>query len=223
VKEIRGAKAVRYAGEMNIDFDIDESYLTMKESQISGKHFAPVNVYLLLDEKLGREFDPAEVVPGSEVFEFLVNRYGENWAYVALEGSSPEVEERVTLRQFRRLLEGQVPAAWADVRELFRRYWPLRLGQTGFHRDAHLNLVFHAALRLTRKGALVSREETDPPREGQQASYGRRRFMIPADVEVPLTGVLCEQCRGKHGKTILSLHPECAARLRRSLKRAGGR
>lgn len=223
MKEIRGAEAVRYAGEMGIDFDIDRGYLAGRESLIRGHRASPVDVYLLLDEKLGREFDPAEVVPGSDVFELLKDRYGDGWAYVALEGDSPEVEEKITLRLFRRLLEGEEPVAeFEEVRELFRRFGFPRLGVTGFPRSAHLNLVFHAALRLAGKGALESVEDTGPPREGRQASYGGRRFMVPADVEVSLAGMFCERCRARTGSDILSLHRECAARLRTALGKVRG-
>lgn len=222
MKEVRGAEAVRYAGEMGIDFDIDRGYLADRESLIRGHRASPVDVYMLLDGKLGREFDPAEVLPGSDVFELLTDRYGDGWAYVALEGDSPEVEEKITLRLFRRLLEGEEPVAPSDVRELFIRFGFPRLGVTGFPRSAHLNLVFHAALRLAGKGALESVEDTGPPREGQPASYGGRRFIVPADVEISLAGVLCERCRARTGSPILRLHRECAARLRTTLRKVRG-
>lgn len=223
MKEIRGPEAVRYAGEMGINFNIDKKYLAERESLIRGKRASPVHVYMLLGEKLGREFKLAEVIPGSEVFDLLIKRYAENWAYVALEGDSPETEERVTLRLLRRMLEGQIPAAGADVRELFRRFGQPRLGRTGFPSQADLNLVFHAALRLVGKSVLKVVEDPGPARDGRRLNYGRRRFILPPDTGVSLVGVLCEECRVKHDTTILSLHRECATRLRRSLGRLGAR
>lgn len=220
MKEIRGAEAVRYAVEMGIDFDIDEDYLAEQESLISRRRAAPAYIYRLVEKKLGVEYDPADVIPGSEVLDFLNNRYGDAWAYIALEGEDPEAEEKTTLRLFHRLLEGPKPAATADVRELFRRFGRPRLGRTGFPDEADLNLIFHAALRLVGKGALESIEDAGPLRRGRHSSYGRRRFILPPDTRVLLVGMLCEECRSRRSMTFFNLHRECARRLRRGLGQA---
>lgn len=220
MKEIRGAEAIRYAREMGIHFDFDGGYLADQESLLRGRRASPVDVYLLIDEKLGYQFEVPELVPGNKAFELLVERYGDAWAYVALEGENPEHEEKVTLRLFHRLLEEPNPAATADVRELFRRFGRPRLGRTGFPDESDVNLVFHAALRLVERGALESVEDPAPPRAGRAASYGRRRFILPPDLKVLLVGVLCEECRSGRNLTFFNLHSECARRLRKALRQA---
>lgn len=223
MKEFRGAEAVRYARETGIYFDIDEDYLADAEEGIRGRHTSMVDVDELIEEQMGRPYDPAEILPGNEVFDFLINRYGDGWIYVALEGNNPEAEERVTLRLFRRLLEEKEPASASDVSELLRKYARLRLGDTGFPRDADLNLLFHAALRLSDKGLLLAVDDPDPLPQGQTSSYGCRRFVVPPDMEVSLAGVLCERCRRERLTPPLSLHRECARRLRKALAEAAAR
>lgn len=221
MKEIRGAAAVRYAREAGIRFDIDEGFLIEAEAALGGHRTSMVDIDRLIEERTGFPFDPAEIVPSKETFDFLVNRYGDGWIYVAVEGRDPGAEERAALRMFRRLLGEREPVAACDVKELLGRYGRrARLGDTGFPRQADLNLLFHAALRLSGRGELESVEEGEPMAEGQKISYGRRRFNIPADLEVSLAGVLCESCLRERTASTLRLHRECAHRLRKVL--AGG-
>lgn len=106
---------------------------------------------------------------------------------------------------------------------MFGRYSRTRFGDTGFPRDADLNLLYHAALRLAGKGALECVEDEEPLPAAETAGYGRQRFGLPPDVEVSLTNVLCDRCRREAGKTSMSLHAECARRLGRVLRKMATR
>jgi hypothetical protein len=223
MEEIRGAAAVRYARELNIFFNIDERFLADAEGEMSGRRTSIVDFYEFLREQTGIPFNPAEIVPGKETFDFLINRHGDGWIYVAREGKDPEAEEKQALRLFHRLLEEREPAALIDVRYLHRRYRRVRFDDTnftGFPHDARLNLLFHAALRLVGKGALEAVEDEEPLPAGQAASYGRRRFAVPRNVQVSLVNVLCERCRRESVQTSMSLHGECARRLKQALRNA---
>jgi hypothetical protein len=213
MKEIRGAKAMRYADENGIDFNVDEGFLTSAEGALLGRRARRADLDELLERKLGCPFDRAELLPGRASFDFLISRHGDGWVYVAVEGANPDEEERVALWLCRRRLKEEKPAPGGDIMDLFYRYRP-RLTATGFPADAGLNLVFHAALRLVAKGSLV--EERDPP-GGEVMSYGNRLFFAPPGVEVRLAGVICERCRAGMGPAVMRLHPECARRLRRAL------
>lgn len=219
MKEIRGAAAVRYAREANIFFDIDEEFLAEAEEGIRERRTSMADIDELIEEQTGLPYDPAEIVLGKPIFDFLINRYGDGWIYVAQEGKDPEAEERVALRMFRRLLGEEEPVSLIDVKGLYGRYSRTRFGDTGFPRDADLNLLFHAALRLAAKGALecVADEGPLPTEEG--ASYGGRRFGLPPNVEVSLENVLCDRCRREAGNASVSLHVECARRLGRVLRK----
>ena len=217
MKVIRGAEAVRYSREMGIHFDIDEEFLARAEGKLRGGRTSMADVDELIEERTGLRYDPTEIVPGMVIFDFLINRYGDRWIYVAREGRDPVAEERIALRLFRRLLGEKEPAPVSDVKELFGRYARTRFGDTGFPRQADLNLLFHAALRLAEKGTLKSVEDTDPLPAGQAASYGRRRFIVPADLEVSLVNVLCAKCLAGRGANSIKLHRECARRLRKVL------
>lgn len=223
MKEMRGATAVRYARELNIFFDIDRDFLTGAEEEMTESPTSMADVYTLIKERAGQDWDPAEIVPGQPVFDFLINRYGDGWIYVALEGKDPEAEERVALRMFRRLLGEPEPVALIDAKGLYWRYSRTRFGDTGFPRYADLNLLFHAALRLAEKGLLEAVEDEEPPSTTDTASYGRRRFGLPPEVEVSLVNVLCDRCRRECGNASMRLHGECARRLRRVLGKTTAR
>lgn len=224
MKEIRGAAAVRYARELNIFFDIDEDFLAKAEEEMREKRTSILDVDRLIQEQTGLSYDPAEIVPGKLVFDFLINRYGDGWIYVAQEGKDPEAEEKLALRLFRRLLDEPEPVFLADARELYaRRYNQTRFSDpkfTGVPPHADLNLLFHATLRLAGKGMLEAVEDEEPVPAGEKASYGRRRFGILPDIEVSMVNVLCERCRRECGQTSLSLHHECARRLKQVLRRS---
>lgn len=217
MKEIRGAAAVRYAREMNIYFDIDEDFLAGAEEEMREQRTSMSDVDELIRERTGYSYNPAEIVPGKPIFDFLINRYGDGWIYVALEGKAPEAEEKVALRMYRRLLGEPDAISLIDVKGLYQRYSQTRFGDTGFPRDADLNLLFHAALRLAGKGMLERVEDEEPLPASETVSYGRRRFGLPPDVEVPLANVLCERCRRECRNASMRLHAECARRLRRVL------
>jgi hypothetical protein len=217
MKEIRGAAAVRYARELNIFFDIDEEFLAGAEEGIRERQTSMADVDELIEEQTGLAYDPAEIVPGKPIFDFLINRYGDGWIYVAQEGKNPEAEEQVALRMFRRLLGEEEPISLIDVKALYGRYSRTRFGDTGFPRDADLNLLFHATLRLAGKGVLVCVEDEESLPAAEAASYGRRRFGLFPDVEVSLANVACDRCRRELGESSSRLHGECVRRLRRAL------
>jgi hypothetical protein len=222
MKEVRGAAAVRYAREWNIYFNIDVEFLAEAEEEMREEPTPVAYVYGLIREQTGLRYDPVEIVPGKPIFDFLINRYGDGWIYVAREGKNPEAEEGVALRMFRRLL-GEEPVFLIDAKGLYGRYSRTRFGDTGFPRGADLNLLFHAALRLAGKGVLECVEDEKPLSATETASYGGRRFGLPADVEVSLVNVLCDRCRRRFGKASLVLHTECASRLRRALGKVTSR
>lgn len=216
VKEIRGAAAVRYARELNIFFDIDDAFLTEAEEGMTESPTSMADIYRLVEEQTGCDWDPAEIVPARPIFDFLINRYGDGWIYVAQEGKDPEAEERVALRMFRRLLKKE-PIYLIDAKGLYVRYSRTRFGDTGFPRDADLNLLYHAALRLAGKGVLEYVEDEGPPPAAETAGYGRRLFGLPPDVQVSLVDAVCDRCQLELVKPSARLHGECVRRLRRGL------
>jgi len=220
MKELRGAEALRYSREAGVRFDVDDDFIREAEGEFSGGPVPMLYVQELVRERAGAEYEPTEILPGTEVFDFLVNRYGDGWIYVALEGRDPEAEEGRALRLFHTLLERPNPSPGGDVKAILGRQRRAVFLDTGYPPDADLNLLFHACVRLARKGLLVEVEDPEPVPAGRKASYGRRRFLVPADVEVSLAGVLCAVCRRRHLSSPLSLHQECARRLRKAL--AGG-
>src|ERR1700750_2916402 len=100
MQEILGAGAVRYAKESNIFFDIDEEFLVGAEGEIRERRASMAGVDEMIGEQTGLAYDPAEIVHSKPIFDFLINRYGDCWIYVAQEGKDPEAEERVALRMF---------------------------------------------------------------------------------------------------------------------------
>lgn len=215
-KEIRGMKAVRYAGRMRILIDVDEEFILRAEGELLGRPATLGDLDDLFEREMGSCYDPTDLLPGGDNFEFLVGRYGDGWVYVAVEGNDPAGEERAVLRLYRGLLRGQEPFCGGDILDLATRYAP-RLKDTGFPRDANLNLLFHAALRLAKRGLLEAERDARPRADGDWGSYGGRRFFVPADAEVSLEGVMCAQCRDDWGFSSAHLHRECAARLRAAL------
>lgn len=214
MKQIRGKAAVAYAEENGIDFDIDEEFIARSEGAILGGPASLADVDRLFEERLGAPYDPGDILPGEKAFDFMVARYGDGWIYVPVEGADPEGEERAALGLFRRPLKEKTPRPGGDTMGLFLKYKP-RLRRTDFPRAADLNLLFHAALRLSAKGLLLSLEDTVVG--GGVESYGNRRFFVPPDAEVALEGVLCAGCLEGRGRPTLSLHVECARRLRKAV------
>lgn len=190
------------------------------ESALLGRQSTPSDLDDLFAEKLGACYDPTDLFPGGENFELLVARYGDGWIYVPVEGDHPDEEERVLLRLFRGFLGEEEPFCGGDILDLAATYY-LRLGDTGFHKSASTNLLFHAALRLVDKGLLEAVMDPRPLPEANTKSYGNRRFYLPADVEVRLAGVLCDSCTEEFAGSSAGLHRECARRLRKTLAKAG--
>ncbi|MFL6284478.1 MAG: hypothetical protein ACJ74Q_15140 [Pyrinomonadaceae bacterium] len=221
MKIIRGAAAVTYARELNIFFEIDDFFLADAEGEIREERTSVADIYMLLKEQTGHSYDPAEIVPGQPVFDFLINRYGDGWIYVPQEGMDPAAEEQAALRMFRRLLGEPEAASLIDAKGLFWKYGArTSFGKTGLDSTDNLTLLYHAAVRLAEKGLLESVTDADPLPEGTAPSYGRRRFTLPPDISVTLEGALCEQCRARSGASPLKLHTECARRLSRVLSGA---
>jgi hypothetical protein len=216
MKEIRGIEAVRYAEEQGIFFDADEDYMLRAESAILGRPATLNDIDNLFAEKLGTGYDPTDLFPGGENFKLLIERYGDSWVCVPLEGDHPEEEERVVLRMFRGFLKEEEPFCGGDLLDLAAEYRP-RLRNTGFPSWANSNLLFHAALRLVEKGELETVMDRKPLPKGAVQSYGNRLFFVPPDVEVSISGLLCDRCSDELGYSSLSLHRECAARLKAAL------
>lgn len=222
MKEIRGMDAVRYAEKEGLLFNRDEDYLIKAEGGILGRPAFLSDVEAIFAEKLGHSYAQR---PGGGL-NLLVERYGDGWIYIPIEGLNPREEEDVALSLFRQSLRNKAPISWVDIREMVTQYKP-QLGVTGFPPDADLNLLFHAALRLTKQEKLESLKDKVPRPEGESSSYGRRRFVIPPDAEIYLGTLLCGRCRDEYDNAYLILHYECAGRLRKALtkvllRREGG-
>jgi hypothetical protein len=209
-------EAVRYAEEQGIFFDADEDYMLRAESTILGMPATLNDIDNLFAEKLGTGYDPTDLFPDGENFKLLVERYGDQWICVPLEGNHPEEEERVVFRMFRGFLKEEEPFCGGDLLDLAVEYRP-RLKNTGFPSWANSNLLFHAALRLVEKGELEAVMDRKPLPKGSVQSFGHRRFFVPPDVEVSISGLLCDRCSGEMGYSPLSLHQECAARLKTAM------
>jgi len=219
-KEIRGHEAVRYAEEQGILFDIDEDYMLAAEGELLGRAATKGDLHNLFMQRLGRRYDPTDVFPGEENFNLLVERYGDQWVCVPLRGNHPEQEEEAALGLFRNLLSAEEPVCEGDILDLATDYG-LQLVDTGFPPWATTNLLYHAALRLVAGGWLGAVMDKNPPPEAEGRSYGNRRFFVPPDAEVSLSGVLCDRCQDEMQYSSPGLHRECAARLRTALGKVG--
>jgi len=221
-KEIRGMEALRYAEEHNLIFDDDEDFLLRAEGARLGRPATANDLDYLFEENLGDCYDRTDLLPGEKNFKFLIERYGDGWIYVALEGNHPDEEEREVLRLFRGLLKEKEPDSGGNLMDLVTIYGS-KLRNTGFPSDASLNLLFHAALRLVERGELEAvMDRSSLPKDGKK-SYGNRRFFVPADGKISLSGVLCDRCQDEFSYWSPSLHRECAARLRNILRKVIGK
>jgi hypothetical protein len=212
-KELRGIKAVHYTEEQGIFIDVDEDFLVRAEGERLGRRATEEDIDNLFMERLGRGYDPTDLLPGEDSFNLLLEVYGDQWIYVALEGSNPAQEERAVLRMYRQLLKERNPSCGGDLLDIAARYGP-RLRSTGFPKQADTNLLFHAALRLVEQGELKAVMDRDPFPEDASPSYGKRRFFIPPDWRVSLSGALCGACHEELQSSSPHLHQECRARLR---------
>jgi hypothetical protein len=213
LKEIRGAEALKYAETNGLDFSIDEGFLIRAESSLRGEPVSMNEIEAPFEEELGESYDPTNVFQGSKSFEFLLNRYGSGWIYVAVESKHPLEEEAAVLRLFRDLLKAESPSNGGDILDLATQN-PPRLRETGFPRDADVDLLFHAALRLTKKGVLESIPDPKPRHKNAEPNYGNTYFMLPTDFQISLSGLLCNHCVARVNGTSLTLHRECARRLK---------
>lgn len=213
MEEIRGNEALRYARREGILFNVDEAYILRAEGKLRGKEATAHDLQEVFYEKLGHDYDRTDLLPGSGSFNLLVERYGDGWIYVPIKGNGPDAEEREALRLFRRPLRRKDPHCGGDLLDLATQYVP-RLRGTGFPTEADLNLLFHAALRLVERGELEAVMDKSPLPEGAVQSYGNRRFFVPPDRQVSLSGALCGACLEELQSSSPSLHQECAGRLR---------
>ncbi len=94
---------------------------------------------------------------------------------------------------------------------------PPRLRDTGFPRDADVDLLFHAAVRLVKRGILESIPDPKPRHKNAEPNYGKTLFLIPCDLQIPLPGLLCSYCLAQLNSPSLALHDECARRLKTAL------
>jgi hypothetical protein len=219
LKDIRGAEALNYAETNGLDFSIDEGFLIRAESRLRGEPASMNKIESLIEEEVGQPYDPTNILPGSRSFEFLLGRYGDGWIYVALEGNHPDEEEATVLRLFRRLLNTKEPSNGGDILDLATQN-PPRLRDTGFPRDADVDLLFHAARRLVDLGILESIPDPTPLPSDAEPNYGNTYFLLPSDFQIPLSGLLCNHCVARLDATSLALHRECARRLKAALTKA---
>jgi hypothetical protein len=173
-------------------------------------------LYKLLKKKLGRRYDPTYISPGGESFNLLVERYGDGWICVPLEGNHPEEEEQIVLDLLRSQLGEEELAGSGDILSLVCEYAP-EVRDSGFPSWATTNLLYHAALRLVEYGQLLAEMDTIPRKEAVGESYGRRQFFLPPDGTVSLSGVLCPSCRDDVRRSNPGLHRECAGKLKKAL------
>src|SRR6266404_697737 len=216
MKEIRGARAVDYAKRNGLDFSIDEAFMIRAESRIQDRQTTIEDLDSLLEKELGESYDPTKVIEGSRSYEFLLDRYGDGWIYVPLEGKHPLEEERAVLQLYQRNLMAETPRSGGDISDLATED-PPKLENTGFPKDADLDLLFHAALRLVKKGMLVPVADPLPLPENAEPNYGNTYFLLPTDLEVSLAGVLCDLCSKQISPLSFALHGECALRLKNEL------
>jgi hypothetical protein len=139
MKEIRGMMAVRYAKRQGIIFDVDEEFMLRAESATLGRSATPLDIDNVFQEKLGTCYDSTDLFPDGDNFELLIERYGDRWIYVPLEGNHPEEEERIVLSMFQSFLKEREPFCGGDILDLSSTYYP-QLRDTGFHKDANPNL-----------------------------------------------------------------------------------
>lgn len=215
-KELRGAEALRYSVKEGVLFDFDEGFLLEAEGRALGRTATREDMHQLFRERLGRHYDPIYISPGEESFNLLVERYGDGWICVPLEGNHPEEEEHLVLDLLRRQLGEEEPADGGDILSLVCEYGP-ELRDSGFPSWATTNLLYHAALRLVAREQLLVEMDTIPSKEDVGESYGRRQFFLPPDGEISLSGVLCPSCWDEVQRSNPGLHRECAWRLREAL------
>jgi len=216
VKELRGAAAIRYAKETGLDFSIDENSLVKAESKLQGNKVTMDDVEALFEAQLGELYDPVSIFEGTKGFHFLVDRYGNDWIYVPIEGNHPLEEEAAVLRLYRRKLNDKEPQGGGDILELATEH-PPRLKDTGFPKGADPDLLFHAALRLVEKGILRSIPDRIPRQRDVVRNYGNTYFFIPPDFQVSILELLCNHCIVQVGTSSFGLHRQCARRLKTAL------
>lgn len=216
LKELRGLEAAKYAEHNGVRFLIDESLLLRRESEIQGRPMTVDEIDCLIQEEIGHDYDPAEVVEGSPCYDFLLNRYGDQWIYMPLEGNHPQDEEDAVLRLFNALLDRENPISGGDAIEIAAQDPPM-LQDTGFPEDANPDLVFHAARRLAEKGVL---EAVTAASGKAQTAYGDTYFFLRTEIDLQLSGVLCDRCRKALSSRPSKLHRKCAERLSAALVKA---
>lgn len=219
MKEIRGAEAVQYANENGLDFSIDEAFLVEAEGKIRYTPATIGDIDSLFEKELGESYDPTKVIEGSPSYKFLLDRYGDQWIYMPLEGNHPLLEEQAVLDLYQRLLTAEIPRSGGDISDLATEDPPI-LKDTGFPEDSHLDLLFHAALRLVEKGMLIAVPDSLPVLDDEEPNYGNTYFLLPADLQGSLSGLLCHECRDSLNCSTLNLHRQCARRLSDALKRS---
>ncbi len=218
-KEIRGIQAVEYARTRGLGFLIDELFLTRAESTIQHRAASIDDIDILIEQQTGKEYDPTTVQEGSSTYDFFLNRYGDGWIYVPLEGNHPLEEERAVLQLFQNMLAQKDPRSGGDILEIASEN-PPQLQDTGFPKVAEVYLLFHAALRLVNKGLLAAVPDPKPLPKTVSRNYGNTYFLLPTELSISLPQLLCDQCLGPVSSTSLKLHHMCAQKLRDALSNA---
>lgn len=219
MNEKRGFEAVEYAKTYGLGFLIDEDFLTTAESRIKGESASIDDINDLLEQQTGEEYDPTNVFEGSATYSFFIDRYGDGWIYVPLEGNHPLEEEQAVLQLFHNILAGEKPRSGADIMEIASEQ-PPQLQETGFPPVADVDLLFHAALRLVDKGFLEAVPDPKPIPKTVSRNYGNTYFRLPTKLNMSLPGILCELCLDQISSTSLKLHKICAQKLNEALSNA---
>jgi len=121
------------------------------------------------------------VLEESPIYGFFLNRYGDGWIYLPLEGNHPLEEERAVLQLFHTILAETNPRDGGDILEIASED-PPRLQDTGFPEEAEVDLLFHAARRLADKGLLEAVPNPNPRPKNFERNYGNTYFKLPANV-----------------------------------------
>lgn len=219
--EKRGFEAVEYARTYGLGFLIDEQSLTNAESRIRGRAASINDINDLLEQETGEEYDRTRVFEGSATFRFFIDRYGDGWIYVPLEGNYPLEEEQAVLQLFNKILAGERPCSGGDIMEIASEN-PPQLQDTGFPPVADVDLLFHAALRLVDKGFLEAYRDPKHLQKTVSRNYGNTSFLLPANLQISLSDLLCEECTASLRSSPTNLHRQCAHRLAKRLTESLG-
>ena len=170
MKEIRGLETLKYAEETGLSICLDYNFLAQRETEIQGRQISVNEIDSIIEEAIGEEsIEHGEaVVPGTAAYDFLMARHGDQWMIVPLEGNHPENEEAAVMRSFEAFVDAE-GVSGGDPLLIHDRY-PPQFKDTGFADNGSADLFFHTALRLSAKGKLKQKPDTE--------CYGNTAFYL---------------------------------------------